>query len=116
MAFDEIEFHIPDYAIGTAGVYFDNWGFDLKAGHTGLTIGNTATGSIIYNNTFETDGYVQLNVFNHYAKYNMNLVQIAVDKYLYLHEISVRLFKKFNIFRVSLLTKIIYYCIMIVLI
>ena len=97
LAFDEIEFHIPEFAIGTAGMYFDNWGFDFKVGHTGLTIGNTATGSIIYNNTFETDSYVQLNVFNHYAKYNMNLVQISVDKFLYLHEISVRLFKKFNI-------------------
>lgn len=97
LAFDQIEFHIPDFAIGTAGLYFDNWGVDIKAGKTGLTIGKTETGSIIYNNTFETDCYVQLNIFNHYAKYNMDFVQISTNKYLYLHEISVRLFKKFNI-------------------
>lgn len=97
LGFEDLEFHIPDYAVAATGIYFDQWGVDLKVGRKGMTIGNTKTGSIILNNTFETDFYVQLNVFTRYAKYDMDVFQINPFKYLYLHQITFRPAKYFEI-------------------
>ena len=95
--FNEVEFSFPEFAVTSTGLYFDKWGVDLKVGRKGLTVGRTATGSIIYNNTFDTDCYFTLNLFTNVAKYNMHVIQVQSGKYLYLHQISARLFKFFEL-------------------
>lgn len=94
---DQYEFLFPRFAYGSLGVTFDKWGVNVNVGKEGMQIGKTKTGSIIYNNTFETDGYFQLAVYSHDVKYTMDIVEIEKNKFLYWHQFDVRLFKKVKI-------------------
>lgn len=97
LAFDEIEFMFPRFCYGSAGKTFDNWGFNVNVGKEGLKIGNTQTGSIIYNNTFETDGYIQLSAFTDDYKFTLDIIEVSQNKFLYWHQFDARLWKKFKI-------------------
>ncbi len=91
------EFLWPKFAYGVAGATFNGWGVNAVVGKEGMSIGRTETGSILYNATFETDSYIQLNAFTRSFKYSLDTVQVSKDKYLYLHHFDVRLFKKFRL-------------------
>ena len=95
--FNQYEFEYPRFAYGSIGYFGENWGINAHLGKEGLTIGNTATGSIIYNNTFETAGYFQLTAFCNDVKYTMNVAEIQPEKFLYWHQIDVRLFDKLKL-------------------
>ena len=97
LGFDQYEFMFPRFAYCSFGYAADNWGVNVNAGKEGLTIGNTKTGSILYNNTFETDGYVQIAAYADDIKYTMNIAQVSKEKFLYWHQIDVRLFKKIKL-------------------
>ena len=86
----DMDFLWPRNAYGSVGKAFSAWGVNLNVGRQGLQIGKTQTGSIIYNSTFETDGYVQLNLYSPRLKYNLDVVEISKNKYLYLHSIEAR--------------------------
>lgn len=86
---DYLEFYEPRWAYGAIGYDFKNWGFSATASRTGLEIGRTLTGSIIYNHTFDTQFFFQLNVYCQYMLYNMDVIQIEPSKFLYLHQIEV---------------------------
>lgn len=90
---DDVEFLFPRFAYGNFGKNFDNWGFNFQIGKEGVTIGKTELGSIIYNKTFETDFYSQLNFYTKYYKYTMFVNQIDTETFLYLHQIDFRPFK-----------------------
>ena len=92
--YHQIEFVFPRFTYGSVGAVFDNWGINLTAGKEGLTVGNTKTGSAIYNSTFETDSYIQFNVFTDSFKYTLQTIQVAQDKFLYWHEFDIRFFNK----------------------
>lgn len=92
----QMEFLWPRYAYGSTGFFGENWGCTFAIGKEGLTIGNTRLGSIIYNNTFETDCYAQLNIFSKYFKYSLDSIQVDNLKYLYLHQLSFRPFECFK--------------------
>lgn len=91
---DDMEFLFMKFAYGSAGMTFDKWGFNLNVGKQGLEIGNTQMQSIIYGKNFETDGYIQLNLFSDSFKYSMDIVQVDYSKYLYLHQIEFILLNK----------------------
>ena len=93
---NQMEFLFPRFAYGSTGKYFDNWGFNFHVGKEGLKIGNTCTGSIIYNDTFETDAYFQLSFFNNILKYTMDVAQVDNSKYLYLHQLNIHPFSNFK--------------------
>lgn len=78
---------------GSIGHTFDKWGISFTAGKSGLQIGNTLTGSIIYNDTFSTDGYLQLSIYSNYVNYNIDMVQVDRSRYLYIHDLYVSPFK-----------------------
>ena len=88
------EFMFMRYAYGSTGICFDKWGFNFILAKEGLKIGNTSMASIIYNNSFETDGYAQLNIFTNSFKYSMDIIQVDFQKYLYLHQLEFILLKK----------------------
>lgn len=111
----DMEFFFPNYAYGSAGQTFDNWGYNFHFGKQGKTIGDTLSGSILYNKTFETDGYAELDLYSDLIKYTCDVVQVSsnrmdsiqndnVDRYMYIHQVDTRLFKKlkFTIFEASL--------------
>ena len=89
----DFDFLWPQTAYGSAGYAFEKWGFNVNVGRQGLKVGRTLTGSIIYNDSFETDGYVQFNVYSEHLKYNLDIVQVESDKFMYLHVLDVNLFK-----------------------
>ena len=95
--FDQYEFMFPRFAYGSFGYQAENWGINAHLGKEGLTIGNTLTGSIIYNKSFETDVYFQLTAYSDDVKYTMNIAEIAPEKFLYWHQIDVRLFDKIKL-------------------
>ncbi|MCI6323071.1 hypothetical protein [Treponema porcinum] len=88
-----LDFLWPREAYGTAGWCFGKWGFNIHTARSGLQIGRTQTGSIIYNNSFETQSYVQLNLYSQYMKYNLDVVQIEKQKFMYLHMLDIQPFK-----------------------
>ena len=101
----QFEFLTPRFAYGSTGYTFDNWGINFHVGKEGMEIGSTQLGSIIYNNTFETDAYFQLNLFTKWLKYTMDVVQVSNSKFFYIHQLDIRLFKnlKFGMIEGSLL-------------
>ena len=92
----DFEFLFPRFAYGSTAATFNGWGANIHIGKQGFQIGDTKFGSVIYNNTFETDSYVNLNLYSKYFKYSLDLTQISYDKWLYLHQFSVRLHKTFK--------------------
>lgn len=88
------EFLFMRHAYGSTGITFDKWGVNFILAKEGLKIGNTAMSSIIYNNSFETDGYAQLNIFTNSFKYSMDIIQVDFQKYLYLHQLEFIVLKK----------------------
>ncbi|MBQ9494572.1 MAG: hypothetical protein IJR50_02900 [Treponema sp.] len=87
--FNDMEFLWPRTAYASVGKSFNKWGVNLHIAHEGMRIGKTQTGSIIYNSTFETDAYVQFNVYSPYVKYNLDIVQIARNRFMYIHNLDV---------------------------
>lgn len=94
---EDFEFLFINFAYGCVGYANDKWGVNLNISKTGLSIGNTNLGSIFYNNTFETDEYIQLNIFTKMLKYSADVIQVDFSKYVYLHQIELRPFKQFKI-------------------
>lgn len=86
---DYLEFYEPRWAYGSVGYDFKKWGLNASAGRTGLEVGRTHLGSIIYNNTFDTQFFFQFNIYCQYMLYNMDVVQVEKDKFLFLHQIEV---------------------------
>ena len=93
----ELDFNLPKFAYFSFANTFENWGFSIHVGHEGMKIGQSELPSVIYTDRFATDFYSQFSIYNKFIKYTMNVNQIAKDKYLYLHEVSMKPFKFLNI-------------------
>lgn len=93
----EPEFMFPRFTYGAYGKLFDGWGLSFVMAKEGLTIGNTKTGSIFYNNTFETDAYMQMNLFSTSFKYSLDVIQVDYSKYMYMHQVEMRPWKQLKI-------------------
>lgn len=91
---NDSEFSQPTWAYGSAGITFENWGVGLVCAREGLKVGKTLLGSIIYNNTFETQSFVQFNIYTPYFKYNLDTIQVNTEKYIYLHHFEFQLFNR----------------------
>ncbi len=115
-SYKSIEFYFPTFAYAGFGKYNENWGYNLFISKQGKTIGNTLTGSIIYNSTFETDAFVEFDIYSKAVRFTMDVVQISsnrmdkiqqdnTERYLYYHQFDIRLFKnlKFSIMEGSLI-------------
>ena len=79
----------PLNANSSVGKVFDGWGAELNVGRQGLAVGRTKTGSIIYNSTFQTDFYTQLNLFSPRLKYTMDVAQLDVSRFYYMHTAEI---------------------------
>ena len=90
----ELDYLWPDYAYAACGYLFKNGlGVDLQIGRQGMQFGRTLTGSIIYNNTFQTDSFIKLNLYSKNFRLNTNIVQVYTNHYLYLHSLEFIPFK-----------------------
>lgn len=93
----DIEYILPRFAYGSTAYMFDNWGVNFHIGKEGFQIGDSKIGSVIYNHTFETDAYANLNLFSKYFKYSMDIIQISGgsgdsgrEKWFYIHQFTIR--------------------------
>lgn len=93
---NQFDFNIPKFAYGASGYTGEKWGTNIILAKEGMSIGDSKLGSIVYNKTFETDFYAQLNAFTDRLKYTMNIVQVDNTKYFYTHQINTRIFKNFR--------------------
>ncbi|MCQ2612039.1 MAG: hypothetical protein MJ183_00355 [Treponemataceae bacterium] len=69
-----------------------DWGLNLTVGKEGLALGRSLTGSVIYNSTFETDFFAQLNAYTENFRFQLDTVQLNRNTFFYFHNIEVRLF------------------------
>ncbi|MBR5645804.1 MAG: hypothetical protein IKX23_04115 [Treponema sp.] len=91
---NDFDFLWPTYAYFSTGYLFNNGlGINLHVGREGLEMGKTLTGSIVYNKTFQTDAFVQLNLYSPKFKYSMDVIEINNKKNLYLHNLEFIPFK-----------------------
>jgi hypothetical protein len=93
----DMDFLNPRNAFFSGGYTFNWWGINLHIAKEGLEIGRTSTGSVIYNSNFETDAYIQLSFFAPKFKFNMDVVEIQKNKYMYLHQFEFSIFNRIKI-------------------
>lgn len=96
------EFEFPRFAFMSFGKNMDGWGYNFHLGKTEKSVGDTRTGSIIYNKTFETDAYAELSFYTDKFKMTTDVVQVSsnimdhfqgdnTERYLYIHQFDIRL-------------------------
>ena len=67
----QLDFYNPKIANASFTHVFDSgWGVNLHVARSGLQIGNTETGSVIYNNTFDTNVYFHTELFSRQFKFH----------------------------------------------
>ena len=112
----DVEFYFPTFAYAGYSKAYENWGFSFNVGKQGKTIGQTLSGSIIYNKTFETDAYFEFDLYTPVVKYTSDVIHVSsnrmdnlqlggnTERYIYLHQFDIRILKKlkFSIMELSL--------------
>ena len=95
---DQIDIEFPDTGYFSTGkMLTERTGFGFQLGSGSRSIGKTLTGSMIWSDYLTGVAYGQLEFYNPFFKYTGSISQFNVDKYMYAHQIDVRLFKKFQI-------------------
>ncbi|MBP5176547.1 MAG: hypothetical protein ILP07_11650 [Treponema sp.] len=91
----DLDINFPHFAYGSTGIMLnENTGVNLRAGLGTQSIGRALTGSIMMSEYFTDASYLNLEIFSPFFRYNMNVTEFNVDKYLYTHRFNVRFFKK----------------------
>ena len=86
---NDFEFCWPINANASTGYIFKNGlSVNFHVARQGLQYGHTKTGSIIYNNTFNTDFYTQLRLAGKKLKYEISVAEIDHTKFLYMHQVD----------------------------
>lgn len=84
------DFMQPTTANFSIGYLFKNdLGLAFQIGKEGLQIGRSLLGSVIYNNTFQTDAYFKFDFYSPKFRYNMDVVEVDHTKFAYLHNFEV---------------------------
>lgn len=95
---DQIDVNFPDTGYFSTGYNFtDTTGINFQLGMGSQNVGRSLDGSIIMSEYFTGASYANFEIFNPNVRYNMNVTQFNVDKYMYTHRFDVRLFKKFSL-------------------
>lgn len=82
----------------SAGYKFtDKTGINLQVGMGEQEVGRSLTGSVIQSCYFTGASYANLEVFNPNVRYNMNITQFNVDKYMYTHRFDFRFFDRLSV-------------------
>lgn len=90
---NQMEFLFPSNAYLSAGKSFDAWGFNFFIAKEGVSIGRSQTGNVLYNSTFQTDAVFQMSLYSKNVKYNLNVAEVDISKFMYIHYIDISLFK-----------------------
>ncbi len=89
--YTDADFYWPKTAYFSVGVPFKGVDFfNLHIGKTGLNIGSTRLDSTILDDDLETDVYAGFSLYSPRIRYEAEILQLEVNKYLYLHYINTR--------------------------
>ena len=86
----DLDFLWPRNASGVIGYQGNGWGSNLSLYKSGMERGRSISGSAVYSSAFETEGVFSFNLYSPRIKYNMDIVEVNTNKYLYMHSINVR--------------------------
>ncbi|MBO4404776.1 MAG: hypothetical protein J5780_05530 [Treponema sp.] len=93
-----MDINFPETAYFSAGsLITENTGINFRLGIGSQSIGRTSLGSIIWNNTLTGATFANLKFYSPNFAWNMNVTELGVDRYMYMHGFDLRLFKKLSI-------------------
>jgi hypothetical protein len=94
----EVDIHFPKHAYLSVGVPFGKAsGVHFAIGIGDNFFGRTRTGSILLSDYMEKVGYAELSLFSPFVKYAAKIMQLEVNKYLYMHYLHMRPHKRVSV-------------------
>ncbi len=97
LAADQMDINFPDTGyLSTGFKVTEKTGINFQIGMGAQNVGRSANGSIITSEYFTGSSYANLEIYNPNLRYNMNVNQFNVDKYMYTHRFDFRIFRKFQ--------------------
>lgn len=94
---DDIDINFPDTGYFSAGHKItEKTGVSFQLGKGARNIGRSLTGSMIWSEYLTGVSYGQINLYSPDLKYTGVVSQFNVDRYMYLHQLDARFFKKFT--------------------
>jgi hypothetical protein len=93
LAANQIDANFPKRSSASAGNSF----FNLQIGMGELDIGRSQTGNLLLSQYMTGASYAQLSVFSPRIRFSTNIVEMNVNKYLYLHRLELRPLKRVSI-------------------
>ena len=94
-SFNEFDINFPDWGYISTGISLpENTGLNFQLGMGTQDIGRSLTGSVIMSSYFTGASYGKLEFYSPNFRYNMDVIEFNVDKYMYLHQMDFRPFKK----------------------
>jgi hypothetical protein len=95
---DEIDVNFPSSAyFSTSKMVSDTTGIGFQVGLGPRSVGRSLTGSMILSEYLTGTSWAQFTAYSPNIRYNGSVDQFNVDKYLYLHQIDVRLFNRLSL-------------------
>ena len=89
--------NFPHWAYLSTGYPFtESAGLNFQMGLGSTNIGRSLTGSMIWNYKLTDLSFANLEFYSPSFRYNMNVSQFNVNRYVYSHRFDFRLFKKFE--------------------
>jgi hypothetical protein len=91
----QLDVNFPSAAYFSTGYQFsDTSGASFQLGMGAQSVGRTATGSIIVSDYMTGASYGQFSLYSPNLKYVFTATQLNVDKYMYMHRLDFRFFRK----------------------
>lgn len=98
LAADQIDINFPDDGYFSTGkMLTDTTGIGFQIGKGERSIGRLSTGSMIWSENLTGASYAQFEAYNPVFKYTGSVSQFNVDKFMYAHQIDVRIKKRFQL-------------------
>jgi len=95
---DSLEAHFPSTAYISAGLpIYDIFTVNFQLGKGNLSVGKTQLGSIFLSDYSDHDAYAMFSLYSQKIRYAATLIQLEVNKNLYLHRLEFQAFKKIQI-------------------
>ncbi|MBO6177397.1 MAG: hypothetical protein J6O39_07640 [Treponema sp.] len=92
-----VDVNFPDNGYFSTGYLFtDDAGVNFRLGTGTQSVGRSLTGSVIMSEYLTGTSWANLELYSRDFRYNMNVTQFNVDKYMYTHRLEARFFKKIS--------------------
>ena len=94
---DDFDINFPDNGYLSLGVDLpSNTALNFRIGMGEQNIGRSLSGSVIFSDYMSGAAWANLEIFSPNIKYNMNVTELNVDKYMYSHILDFRFFNKIH--------------------